>query len=59
MKDDQVKDFVVINFGEYFKSAKEKMYSKLCEEQNIRKVTKSLYIFLATPNEAAKYAQVM
>ena len=27
------------------------MYSKLNEEQNLRKVTKSLYIFLTTPDE--------
>ena len=27
--DNEVKDFVVINFGEYFKSMREKLYSKL------------------------------
>ena len=27
--DEEVKDFVAINFSEYFKSAKEKLYSKL------------------------------
>ena len=32
LTDYEVKDFVVINFGEYFKSAKEKLYSKLSEE---------------------------
>ena len=30
--DNEVKDFVVINFGEYFKSSKEKLCSKLTEE---------------------------
>ena len=27
LTNDEVKDFVVINFGEYFKSMKEKLYS--------------------------------
>ena len=38
--DEEVKDFVLINFREYFKSTKEKLYSKLNEEQNLRKVSK-------------------
>ena len=46
---EEVKDFVAINFSECFKSTKEKLYSKLNEEQNLRKVAKSLYIFLTTP----------
>ena len=33
-----MEDFVVIKFGKYFKSTKEKIYPKLFEEQNIRKV---------------------
>ena len=40
--DDEVKDFVVINFDEYFKSMTEKLYSKLREEQNLRKVVELL-----------------
>ena len=35
--DDEVKDLVVINFGDYFKSRRKKLYSKLSEEQNLRK----------------------
>ena len=31
LTDNEVKDFVVINLGEYFKSTKEKLCSKLCE----------------------------
>ena len=54
LTDDNVKNFVVINLGEYFKSMKEKLYSELYEKQNIRKVTESLYIFLTTPNEVEK-----
>ena len=48
--DVEVKDFVVINFGEYFKSIR--------DEQNLRKVAKSLYIFLTTPDEVEKYVQL-
>ena len=50
-----LEDFVAINFSEYFKSAREKFYSKLSEEQNLRKVAKSLYIFLTTSDEVEKY----
>ena len=46
--DEEVKDFVAINFSEHFKSAGEKLYSKVNEEQNLRKVAKSLYIFKNT-----------
>ena len=37
LTDEEVKDFVAINFSEYFKS--------LREEKNLKKVAKSLYIF--------------
>ena len=47
--DDEVKDFVAMNISEYFKSIR--------EEQNIRKVAKFLYIFLATSDEVDKYVQ--
>ena len=56
---DEVEDFVVKHFGEYFKSAKEKLYSKLFEEQNIRKVAEFLYIFLMTSDEVHKYVEMM
>ena len=59
LTDDKVKDFVTINFSEYFKSAREKFYSKLPEEQDLRKVPESLYIFLTTPDEVKKYAKIM
>ena len=35
------------------------MYSKLNEEQSLRKVAKSFYIFLITPDEVETYAKVM
>ena len=51
LTDEEEKDFLAINFSEYFKSAKEKLYSKLNKEQNLRKVTKLLNIFLTTIDE--------
>ena len=52
--DNEVKDFVVKHFDEYFKSTKEKLYYKLREKQKIRTL---LYIFLTKPNEVEKYAK--
>ena len=45
MNDVQAKDFVAITFSEYFKSTREKLYSKPSEKNNLRKVAESLYIF--------------
>ena len=49
LTNDEVKDIVAINFGENFNSIR--------EEQNLRKVTKLLYIFI-TPDEVKKYVQL-
>ena len=49
LTDEEVKDFVAINFSGYFNSIR--------EEQNLRKVAKSLYIFLTTPDKVEKYVQ--
>ena len=49
LTDEEVEDFAAINFSEYFKSVR--------EEQNLRKVAKSLYIFPTTPDEVEKYMQ--
>ena len=38
---------------------KQKLYSKLSEEQNFRKVVESLYIFLATRDELQKYVEMI
>ena len=54
LTDYEVKDFVAITFSEYFKSTREKLYSKLIEDQNLREVAKSLYIFLTTSDEVEK-----
>ena len=49
LTDEEVKDFVAINFSKYFKLIR--------EEQNLRKVVKSLYIFLTIPDEVERYVQ--
>ena len=49
LTDEEVEDFVVINFIEYFKS--------IINKPNLKKVTKWLYIFLTSPEEADKYVQ--
>ena len=49
LTDEEGKDFVVVNFSEYFKPTKEKLYSKLNKKQILRKVAKSVYITLETP----------
>ena len=40
---EEVKDFVAINFSNYFKSIR--------EEENLRKVSKSLHVFVTTADE--------
>ena len=57
LTDEEKKDFIAVNFSEYFKSTKEKWYSKLSGEQNLRKVAKWLYIFLTPPSDVEKYVQ--
>ena len=59
LTDDDVKKLLVINSGEYFKSTKEKLCSTQNEEENLRKVVESLYIFLITHDEVGKFADMM
>ena len=59
LTDDEVKDFVVINFEGFFKPSREKLYSNLSEKKDLRKVTESLYIFLATPDEVIKHVAMV
>ena len=54
MTDEELNNFLVKNFGKYFNSTKEKLYSKLNEEKSLRKFVKWLYIFLTTPDEVEK-----
>ena len=49
MTEEDVKDFVVENLNEYFKS--------ISDKQNLRKASKSLYISLTTPVEVEHYMQ--
>ena len=50
LTDEEVKDFVAINVTECFKSIKE----------DLKKVAKSLYIFLTTPDEVENmYNQIL
>ena len=49
LTDEEVKDFVAITFSEYFKSIR--------VEKNLRKVAKSLYIFLTTPHDVKESEQ--
>ena len=57
MTDEQVKDFEAINFSECFES-KKKIFSKLNEEQNLRKVAKLPYIFLTILDKVEKYVKL-
>ena len=59
LNSDEVKDLVALNFGEYFKSEREKLYSKLREEQNIRNVTELLYVFPTTLDDVEKFVKMM
>ena len=47
----KVNDFLAINLRKYFKSIREK--------QNFRKIAKSLYIFLTTPDEVDMCNQIL
>ena len=59
LTDEEVKYLVAINFSEYLKFAREKLYFSLNEEQNLRKVAKSLYTFLTTADEVEIYVEIM
>ena len=49
LTNEKVKDFLAKDFSKYFKSIR--------NEQSLRKVAKSLYIFLTTLDEVEKYVQ--
>ena len=51
LTNDRVKDFLVINFREYFKSKIEKLCSKPSKQQNQKKIVKLFYSFLTAPDE--------
>ena len=45
LTDKEVKNFVVIDFCECFKSTREALYSKLDDNENLRKVSELFYTF--------------
>ena len=47
LTDEEVKDFAAMNFSENFQSIR--------EEQNLRKIAKSLYVFLTIPDEIERF----
>ena len=49
LTDEEVEDVKAVSFREYFKSIR--------EEQNLRKITESLSIFLTAPNVVERYLQ--
>ena len=46
LTNEELKVFVVINFGECFKSSREKLHSTVGEKKNLRKVTESFFTLL-------------
>ena len=48
---EEVNNFAAINFSEYFEFMR--------EEQNFRKIDKSLYLFLTIPDEVEKYVEII
>ena len=58
LTDGEMNDSVAINFNVYFKSTREKCYSKLNEKQIHRKVA-NRFISFATLGEAEKYAKMI
>ena len=54
-----MKDSAVVSFGNYFKSKKEKLCSKLFSELNLRQFVELLHIFLTTSDKVQKYVKMM
>ena len=59
LTNDEVKDFAVINFGEYLKSSKKTCVLNYVRNRILRKVVESIYIFLAGHDEIEKYVEMM
>ena len=55
----EIKGFLTINFGEYFKLTRAKLCSKLDEEKSLREVIKLFYTSSAASNEEEKYVEVI
>ena len=59
LTDDEVNDFAAIIFGYIFWSIREKLFSRLREKQNYRKVAELFCLFLTTPDKLQKYLKSM
>ena len=59
LTDREVKAFLAINFGEYFKSTRGKLYSKLGQEKSLREVAKLFYTSSVASDEEEKYVEVI
>ena len=59
LTDREVKGFLAINFGEYFKSTRAKLYSKLGEEKSLREVAKLFYNSSWASDEEEKYVEII
>ena len=58
MTDEEVKDFVMINFGEYWKSAREAFILNQAKEKIFKKLLNS-FMFLTTPDEVKRYVELI
>lgn len=56
--DEEVKDFILINLAEYFKSTREKLYPNLSEEKSLKEVAESFYSFRSTLDEVERYIEL-
>ena len=59
LTEEEVNHFRSVNFSEYFKSTRPKLYFKLNEERNIRKVAESFDIFLKAHDQIEKSVKIM
>ena len=59
LTNNEVKDFVLTNFGAFSKLIREELYSNLSEEKSLGKVVELFYSFLTTPDEAKKYVELI
>lgn len=57
--DKEVKNFAFINYSDCFNSVRGKLYYKLSEEKNIRRVAESFYTFLTTLDEVEKHFELI
>ena len=57
LTDEGKKNFVLINFGEYFRSMREKLYSKQVKKKYPRKLFELFYTFLTLTDQVEIYIE--